>query len=72
MARSKTVVTDEQGNVVEKSAANTRQIGVKVDNDLYAWLDEHRWTRRVSMSGLGATVLAEYARANGYVPPAAD
>ena len=72
MARSKTVVTDDQGNVVEKLAANTRQIGVKVDNDLYAWLDEHRWTRRVSMSGLGATVLAEYARANGYVPPTAD
>ena len=72
MARSKTVVTDEQGNVVEKAAASTRQIGVKVDNDLYAWLDEHRWTRRVSMSGLGATVLAEYARANGYVPPTAD
>ena len=72
MARSKTVVTDEQGNVVEKPAASTRQIGVKVDNDLYAWLDEHRWTRRVSMSGLGATVLAEYARANGYVSPAAD
>ena len=72
MARSKTVVTDEQGNTVEKPAANTRQIGVKVDNDLYAWLDEHRWSRRVSMSGLGATVLAEYAEANGYVPPAAD
>ena len=72
MARSKTVVTDEQGNVVEKPAANTRQIGVKVDNDLYALLDEHRWTRRVSMSGLGATVLAEYAEANGYVPPVAD
>ena len=72
MARSKTVVTDEQGNVVEKPAASTRQIGVKVDNDLYAWLDEHRWSRRVSMSGLGATVLAEYAEANGYVPPAAD
>ena len=72
MARSKTVVTDEQGNVVEKPAANTRQIGVKVDNDLHAWLAEHRWTRRVSMSGLGATVLAEYARANGYVPPTAD
>ena len=72
MARSKTVVTDDQGNVVEKLAANTRQIGVKVDNDLYAWLDEHRWSRRVSMSGLGATVLAEYAEANGYVPPAAD
>ena len=72
MARSKTVVTDEQGNVVEKPAASTRQIGVKVDNDLYAWLYEHRWSRRVSMSGLGATVLAEYAVANGYVPPAAD
>ena len=71
MARTKTVVTDEQGNTVEKLAANTRQIGVKVDNDLYAWLDEHRWSRRVSMSGLGATVLAEYAEANGYVPPAA-
>ena len=72
MARTKTVVTDEQGNTVEKRAANTRQIGVKVDNDLYAWLDEHRWSRRVSMSGLGATVLAEYAQANGYVPPTAD
>ena len=72
MARTKTVVTDEQGNTVEKLAANTRQIGVKVDNDLYAWLDEHRWSRRVSMSGLGATVLAEYAQANGYVPPTAD
>ena len=67
MARAKTVVTDSEGNVVESKEAS-RQIGVKIDADLYAWLEEHRWSRRLSMSGLGAAVLAEYAAQQGYAP----